>query len=536
MYKRQAFTPPASASAPPASGGGNSEGLRVIDAQGGPFGSLAGPFDLDALLCAGDSWWCAWSLEGGVSLVDSHGAVRTLEMQRGEPPGTLRSSPDGSRLFTARALPALHGSSPFATDAMRLWVPPAGTPIAAVATGGDFVESVAFSPDGRRMALGRHRDRVATLHATSPVELATEVPRWTRGAGYRYPPALTADGREMVTYADERTLRVWRDDGTERAHWSVVPLGQASRWLSLHPTRRTVLVTGPGGEVVEYDLDGRERRRWGPTPPADRALWIGAEGRFLTTAGPRVRFHDPEGNVAAEVEGTVIAHDPSRGAGDEVPVATPSGEVRIYDSRGEVRRTLDAAAGGESAWYEGCPAGTAVSVEGLREGHVAASGGLGTCRYLDSAGRVLWAVPVGGFGVRQASISPDGTRVAIVASGGLDLRDGAGRAVASPRIEGGIASLAFDGTGTLLAAASIRGTVRVWDRDGRVRFDLPDASGPSYVNFSPDGRRVATVTPAMARLFTTDPAELEALAARRSPRDLTVVERARFADILERSP
>ena len=52
------------------------------------------------------------------------------------------------------------------------------------------------------------------------------------------------------------------------------------------------------------------------------------------------------------------------------------------------------------------------------------------------------------------------------------------------------------------------------------------------MGFSEDGRRLATVTGVMARLFTTDVDELEALAARRSTRGFTPAERMRFAEIL----
>ena len=81
-------------------------------------------------------------------------------------------------------------------------------------------------------------------------------------------------------------------------------------------------------------------------------------------------------------------------------------------------------------------------------------------------------------------------------------------------------------------AGAADGVVRVWDRDGRHLFDLPNQGGATFVGFSDDGRRIGTVTSTLTRLYTTDVAELEALAAARSTREFTAVERARFADLL----
>ena len=509
--------------------------LRVVELDGRAGGSLRGSFGPDTLLCGGDSWWCVWTQAAGASLVDSRG-VHVLDMQRGETPGAVTGSADGSRLFTQRAQTSLHDFGTYATDAMRLWVPPLGTPIAALTAAGDHVEAAEFSPDGRLVVLGRHAGGLATVHATTPVELATEVPRWLRSAGYRYAPALTADGRHIVVFADERTLRVLRDDDTERARFVVAPAGKASRWVSFHPRREMVLVTGEDGGAVGYDLDGKERVRMAPAASIDRASWTGADGGFVSAGAAHVRFHSPDGRVTAEVAGRLAGYDPNAGSGDDVPIETESGAVVVYGPTGAAQRTLVGAEGGWDAWYQGSSAGPSVWVGGLRPASGAARGLLGTCRYFDSAGRSLWEVPIGGVGTRQAVISADGERVAIPASGGLDLRDGAGRSVAALRIEGGLACSGFDGTGRLLVASSARGTVRVWDRDGRFRYDLPDAAGPCYVGFSADGRRVATITSGAARLFTTDADELLDLAARRSPRGLTDVERARFAEILGRAP
>ena len=76
--------------------------------------------------------------------------------------------------------------------------------------------AIAFAPDGSRIVLGRHSGGAAAVNDTAPVELATVVPRWAKDH-YRYMPAITADGRHMVTLSGQLEVRVVRDDGRVRA-------------------------------------------------------------------------------------------------------------------------------------------------------------------------------------------------------------------------------------------------------------------------------------------------------------------------------
>ena len=137
-----------------------------------------------------------------------------------------------------------------------------------------------------------------------------------------------------------------------------------------------------------------------------------------------------------------------------------------------------------------------------------------------------------GIGNLCVAVTRAGDRLAFQASGGLTLRDGNGVEIAHLKLPGRIVSHGFDRQGARLAAGTTDGLVRVWDRDGHWLFDLPNQGGAMFVEFSEDGRRLATVTTVMARLYTTDVDELEALAAARSTRTFSELERARFADIL----
>ena len=209
----------------------------------------------------------------------------------------------------------------------------------------------------------------------------------------------------------------------------------------------------------------------------------------------------------------------------EIAIAIP-GRVRVCAPNGDVQREIAIPKDELADGYHGSPAGRSILLTHKRSGAQRLS--------LLRRGRArrLWTTSFVALGHATAVVSADGERVVLPAAGGLALLDSNGSEIAHLALEGGLVDLVFDRAGTRLVASSRSGTVRIWDRDGRRLFDLPDHRDGAHVELSADGRRIATVTLAMARLFTTDVDELEALAARRSTRDFTDVERARYAELL----
>lgn len=498
--------------------------VHMLTPDGRPAGSLGGNFPVGTAMCATPAWWCAWSPVGTAVLARAEGQgvrLALLDMQYGEPPALAVATRDGGRLFTARAFSTIAAPRSFATPALRLWSSQAA-PLASMTSAHDMVTRAAFSPDGSRLVLGGHAPGAATSHATAPSELASAVPNWS-GRGYRYSVGLTAAGDHMVTFADELHLGVVRDDGSVRSTFAYEPA--PSQYISVLPESGLILLTSGTGAVVVYDLDGRQRLLVPPEAGVHEAFWIGEDGAFVTGSRQRrVRFHDPAGAVVAEHEGALLPAEPQRGHVHEVALQIP-GAVQVRAADGTLRREIALAAGEQAVWYHGSAVGRSVLL-------VETSPAVSACRYVDEQGNVLWEERAGGFGHQSVAISRDGARVAFLASGGLRLCDDGGREVARLRIEGGVAALAFDAAGERLVAATAAGVVRVWDRDGRILFDLPNQGGRCYVAFSRDGRRLGTVSASMARLFTTDVDELEALAARRSTRGFSDSERARYGDLL----
>ncbi len=498
--------------------------FHVLSADSHVVDAFPGRLDPATLLCGAGSWWGAWTAAGRATIIDRAAEephAYDLDVQPSERPGMLCASPAGGRLLTARSMEPRSGFGRPSTHPIRLWTPRAAS-LAAIASSEDVASTARFSPDGSRLALGWHSGGLATIHATSPQELATGVPRW-RGRGGSYAPKVTATGAHLLYLHDERQIRVLHEDGTDGSR---VELASDLRHLDLEPSRGLHLTTDANGAVWVHDLDGTLQRRLPAEPKIRRAAWLGQSGGFTTEVeGPRVRFHEREGGVIATVDGRPLNPDPTRAFQEEIAIAS-SGKVQICNANGDVLREYVPESGELPSRYYGSPSGRSLLV--LRQGMVRS-----VYRCLDARGEELWNASAVALGALVASISRDGNRVAVPAPGGLSLRDGDGVELAHLDLPGGLSSVSFGAPGSRLLATSIPGMVRVWDRDGRWLFDLPAQAGRSIAGFSADGRRVATVTQAMVRLYTTDVDELEDLAAERTTREFTEAERVKYAELLE---
>jgi WD40 repeat protein len=317
-------------------------------------------------------------------------------------------------------------------------------------------------------------------------------------------------------------VRVLREDGAEVSHFELAI--QAQR-VSLEPKLGLILTTDLKGATRIHNLKGTLLHSLPEEPAVQDGLWIGDKGAFVTGTSSMVRFHDENGSVVAEFEGRILGAPTQSTYPEHTAVAPPEG-INLCAPNGEVIREYIPQGDERPLRYCGSRSGR--SLLALGTGNVGAM-----CRCLNAEGEEEWSARVVVLGTLATCISADGSRVVLPASGGLQIRDGAGAEIAHLQLLGGISSAAFDEAGDRIVASSRTGVVRVWDRGGRWLFDLPPHAGACTVGFSADGRRLATVTDSMARLFTTDIDELEDLAARRSTRSLTAAERASYAEILQ---
>jgi WD40 repeat protein len=324
-----------------------------------------------------------------------------------------------------------------------------------------LVNSVAYSPDGRRLASGssdgvvkvwdadRGKETVAFHHADGIMSLA-----------------FSPDGRRLVAAAGNKIVKVW--DVTTQKETLV---------LRGHKDSVTSVAFSPDGwRLASGSADGAVKV-WDATAPAEA-----------------VTLEPPFGSI------TDIAFDPD---GRKLAVAGDDRVVRVVDTTtGMAVCTL--------AGHCAAVLGVAYSPDGRR---LASVGYDRTVRVWDATnGFELFCLRGHTASIRAVAFSPDGQRLASIsrgpAGGGQpvpgetmiwDLSKGSTVLTLPGRTEPGnlrvLAHLAFSPDGERLATTDGR-TVRVWNADtGQESLTLPSLEGfVQRMAYSPDGSRLAAVS------------------------------------------
>jgi WD40 repeat protein/serine/threonine protein kinase len=416
---------------------------------------------------------CVWEVETGkqVALMQGH----TEDVL------SLAYSPDGRRLATGGR---------YADNTVRLWDAATGRPIAECKGHTNQVRCLVFSPDGQRLASASMDQTVWLWNGTDGKPIAT-----LRGhTNFVKDLAFSPDGRQLVSASTDQTLRLW---DTAR--------GELISVLRGHTAEVDSVAYSPDGRLIASASEDGTLRLW----DAELATRNGVL-RGHTTFIYDVAF-SPDGSQVASAawDGTVRFWDPTTGRqtgvinpdqrilpalayspdGKQLAVVARENSLSLWDVASGQRLhawSLDAGywkADVRPAWD---PRGTLVAL-GCRAG---------TVRVWDTATHQEVALLEGHQGCSSAvAFRPDGAQLA---SGGEDgtvrLWDMATRNATAvlPGHSNVIYQLAYSADGRLLASASADRTVRLWDTGAaRELAVLPLGSAVYGVSFSPDGTRLA---------------------------------------------
>jgi RNA polymerase sigma factor (sigma-70 family) len=451
---------------------------------------------------------------------------RRVEMSERASVANLTFSPGGKRI----AFSSSPGNSVAVCD------PVTGQKVAGFSVAGRMARDLAFSPDGKTIA-------VADLSDTIPIHDAATgqlVRRLRRDKDSVWNVRFSPDGRFLASIPgsdrDPGEICIWDlKTGEERHRWKS-PSGRVLS-AAFSPDGKHVAVGSQHRDLVLWDLSsGKEVRRY-PTDaffgeiafsPDGKALaaisgegiirlWETATGRVLpASADPfintvhNLRF-SRDGRRLLGSGATYVVWDPATGreihrfsqvserrwplalSPDESLLAAtePDGTIRLWDAAtGKEAPSLK----GHEKWVYAL----AFAADGRR---LCSSGFDGTIRVWDVAsGRELWKLAGQGDWL---AVSPDGRRLASTSGHAValwDLETGRQQASLAMASRNTPHQLAFSPDGRWLAAVNgggrrdDPGEVKVWEvAGGKEWYSLEGhKTRASSVAFSPDGRTLAT--------------------------------------------
>ena len=377
----------------------------------------------------------------------------------------------------------------------------------------DGVETVAFSPDGHTLASGGtdrrvilwdvdRRRRLGTLIGPGggPLSITAKgldiadqrLYSWVESV------AFSPDGRLLASGGPDRRVNLW-DVARRRRLGTLTGHSGEVHGVAFSPDGRTLASGDTGGTVILWDVADR-RRLATLTGHTDwvQAVAFSPDGRTLASrsADGSVFLWDPRGPpslIGDSDDVQAVAFSP-----DGHTLASGARDRRIILWDVARRRRLGTLT--SNTGLGGVPS-LAFSPDGRT---LASGGGDGTLIMWDVARRrklaTLTAHNGGGLrGVESVAFSPDGRTFASASQDGSVILWDADRRARVRILQGpnsqtnGVTSLAFSPDGRTLAAGDGDGAVILWDVESRRRLgSLSAHSRVGGVAFSPDGHTLAS--------------------------------------------
>jgi WD40 repeat protein len=397
-------------------------------------------------------------------------------------------SPDGRRLASAGLA---YDAQKKTSGELKVWTLETGRELFSSAPG-SVVNGVAFSPDGRRLAAASSDGTASVRDASDGHELLALKGHTLDVLGVAY----NRDGSRLATASADRTLRVW-DAQTGRELFSLQGHADIVWGVAWSPDGTRLASASDDTTVKMWDaqtsqepltLRGHTGEVYGVafSPDSQRLASAGRDGAVKVWDAATGREDLALDGHWGPVRGVAFSPD-----GTRLASANEDGTVRVWDAQ----------TGGPDlrlAGHTGPVRAVAYSPDGT---NLASASEDGTVKLWDAqTGQEVLALKVHTLPVFGVAFSPDGKRLASAVGDGTvrvwDVRTGQ-KIFSIQGHVGPVQGVAYSPDGRHLASASMDKTVKLWDAQaGGWGFPSPQDHSAYILSvaFSPDGRRLATAS------------------------------------------
>jgi WD40 repeat protein len=295
---------------------------------------------------------------------------------------------------------------------VRLWAPNDVRPTFANLAGpvGGEAWSVAFSPDGRTLAVGYDDEAGNDRQTLTLWDAATRQPRATL-QGHEamvFAVAFSPDGRTLASASHDRTVKLW-DPQSGRLRATLTGHAERVRSLSYSPDGGTLVTSSHDGMLKVWDVAAGRQRLTLPTGSGHRVTFAPDGKRLAASLDQTVRVWEmPSGTGLREFADSDLVRSLA---------FAPDGRTLASGNESGVVTLWDLATGGKKTDQKEHAAGVRGGVLSLaysRDGRTLASGGEDrTIRLWQAAtGAHLLCLDGQPAAVNCVAFSPDGRTLA----------------------------------------------------------------------------------------------------------------------------